>query len=621
MDKSIYMNNLRFILLTVALIIFFTIIGFSQTTAETTKINTLINEGVSEYQKNNFVGAFQKFEASLKLSEKYYIDTIIIFNAAVSADKSGKITEALYFYRKCLTYNYGAENIYSFIANLEKKRGNTDGVINVLQEGYTKYSKSNTLLFSIINYYIETEQANEAIFYLDKAIEKEPKNATLYFAKGSLFDMSFKDFDNAKYYYEKAIQVNPSYLDAFYNLGALFFNRGVELNTEANNVPVSEQKRYEVAMEFATEEFKKALPYLEKAHLINPNDKTIIETLKTLYFKLQKENLSYKSCYDEIAKKLKGEHNYYTPFNPYNPATAFQNVKKHNPISKPIPQNKPTPIKNNEKTNQQLNPDKIERLNSIDDNIPTTNLNNENSFALIIGNEQYANEIKVNHAINDATVFSKYVVNTLGVPESNVKVLTNATLGEIYTQVKWIADVVKSYRGTASVIFYYAGHGMPDETTKDAYLLPIDGISEMPLTAIKLDWLYNELTLYPSQQVTVLLDACFSGGARDGMLAKGRGVRVRPKNSHLKKNIIVFSATNESQTAYPYEDKKHGLFTYFLLKKLNETKGNVSLGELHSYVSQNVEKKAIVVNSKPQTPTVMTSPDFMKTWKNKRLVK
>ena len=161
---------------------------------------------------------------------------------------------------------------------------------------------------------------------------------------------------------------------------------------------------------------------------------------------------------------------------------------------------------------------------------------------------------------------------------------------------------------------------MPDETTKDAYILPVDGISEMPLTAIKLDWLYNEITLYPSQRVIVFLDACFSGGSRDGMLAKGRGVKIKPKYNILKNNIVVFSATSDSQTAYPYEEMKHGLFTYYLLEKFNKSLGKTTLGELYEYVNSNVEQKAIVVKKRPQTPTVNTSNDFLDTWKEKTLI-
>ena len=44
--------------------------------------------------------------------------------------------------------------------------------------------------------------------------------------------------------------------------------------------------------------------------------------------------------------------------------------------------------------------------------------------------------------------------------------------------------------------------------------------------------------------------------------------------------------------------------TYFLLKKLQETKGKVSLGELSDYVIKNVKRISLVEQGKSQIPTV-----------------
>ena len=68
------------------------------------------------------------------------------------------------------------------------------------------------------------------------------------------------------------------------------------------------------------------------------------------------------------------------------------------------------------------------------------------------------------------------------------------------------------------------------------------------------------------------------------MLATARGVAIKPKASTPGGNVIVFSAATGDETAYPYDEKGHGLFTYFLLKKLQENKGNVTLGELSAYL-------------------------------------
>ena len=54
--------------------------------------------------------------------------------------------------------------------------------------------------------------------------------------------------------------------------------------------------------------------------------------------------------------------------------------------------------------------------------------------------------------------------------------------------------------------------------------------------------------------------------------------------------MIIFSATNADETAHPYYDKSHGLFTYYLLKGLQESNGEATIGSLAEYIKDNVKK-------------------------------
>ena len=212
-------------------------------------------------------------------------------------------------------------------------------------------------------------------------------------------------------------------------------------------------------------------------------------------------------------------------------------------------------------------------------------------------------------------MFFKYATLTLGIPTNQVHLLEDATLGELMHELDWLASVSKAYNGTAKIILYYAGHGIPDESTKDAFILPVDGYSSNTKTAIKLQDIYTQITEYPTKSVYVFLDACFSGASRDGMLASGRGVRIKPKEQLIKDNMIVFTAVSNDETAHPYTEKQHGLFTYFLLKKLQETKGELTLGQLNDYLKENVLKKSVVLQ-REQNPTVKTNLAIGEGWKN-----
>ena len=252
----------------------------------------------------------------------------------------------------------------------------------------------------------------------------------------------------------------------------------------------------------------------------------------------------------------------------------------------------------------------------IDRNIPSNPSNNEHSFALIIANENYQDVVNVPFALNDGEVFAEYCRKTLGMPASNVILVKDATYNNLRREISKLSQIADAYDGKAKVLFYYAGHGIPDEATKDAYLLPVDGYGTDVSTGFSLKSLYSALGRMPAAQVVVLLDACFSGAQRgDGMLASARGVAIKAKPNKAEGKVVVLSAAQGNETAYPFQEEGHGLFTYFLLKKLQESNGSVSLSDLVSYLKENVSRKSIVVNGKSQTPDVNPSASLGDSWK------
>jgi hypothetical protein len=255
----------------------------------------------------------------------------------------------------------------------------------------------------------------------------------------------------------------------------------------------------------------------------------------------------------------------------------------------------------------------------VDKNIPVANKKNTNTIAVIIANEKYQSVASVPYAINDGNIFREYCVKTLGMPEKQVKYVPNATGNQIKAQVNWLQNICEAFED-AQVIFYYAGHGIPDESSRTAYLLPVDGIGTDISTGYKLDDLYSALGNIPTKNVTVFMDACFSGSKREqGMLASARGVAIKARSGMPQGNMVVFSAAQGDETAYPNNEEKHGMFTYFLLKKLQDTKGDVTLYELGEYIKTNVSQQSILLNGKSQTPCVTPSASLDASWREWKL--
>jgi hypothetical protein len=258
----------------------------------------------------------------------------------------------------------------------------------------------------------------------------------------------------------------------------------------------------------------------------------------------------------------------------------------------------------------------------VDMDIPTITEVKMNTYALIIGNEDYSSfqtglntEVNVDFAMNDAKMFKEYCNKTLGIPEKQIKLLTNATSGQMNQGISWLNNLAKIDNGKAELIFYYSGHGLPDEQTKESYLMPVDISGYNVTQAVKLTDIYYKLNEHPSKKVTVFLDACFSGGARNQGLIAMKGVKIKPKENMVTGNMIVISSSTGEESSGVYRDKQHGFMTYFLLKKLQESKGNISYKELGDYIIENV-KKETALSGKNQTPQLNYSPDIEGTWTN-----
>ncbi len=257
-----------------------------------------------------------------------------------------------------------------------------------------------------------------------------------------------------------------------------------------------------------------------------------------------------------------------------------------------------------------------ENLDPIDVNLPKATEPRDNTFAVIIGNEDYKYVAAVPFAARDAAIFAKYCSVTLGLPDDNIRLYTNATYGDILDAIDDIKTISEVYNGDIRVIFYYAGHGVPDEATRNAYLLPVDARSQQLKTCYPIEKLYAELGSLKAHSVTLLLDACFSGSQRgEGMLMSARGVALKPRTDEPKGNMVAISAATGEETAYPYAEKRHGMFTYYLLSKLQESGGDVTLGELCDYITTKVSQQSVKVNRKQQTPTVMPSPEIETSWR------
>ncbi len=250
----------------------------------------------------------------------------------------------------------------------------------------------------------------------------------------------------------------------------------------------------------------------------------------------------------------------------------------------------------------------LRAASDVDTNIPVTSRVASNRVALVMSNENYKRLAQVESALHDGEMVKEYFVKTLGIPEEQVLYFEDLTYAEMLSAVSRLKRLASALGPDTEVMVYYSGHGVPDETTREAYLLPVDADALNNEAAYSLTQFYHDLQQTGAKDVMVFLDACFSGMARDdNPLVKARGVAIKARNTEPGGDMFVLSATSGQETAMPYREKNHGMFTYYLLKKLQQTKGNVTLKELSDYVREQVARSSEIENHKPQTPTVTLS--------------
>lgn len=258
----------------------------------------------------------------------------------------------------------------------------------------------------------------------------------------------------------------------------------------------------------------------------------------------------------------------------------------------------------------------------LDTVVPVLDVVRHNTYALIIGNQNYRFVPNVPYAIHDARVFKTYCEKTLGIPAENIHISEDATKQMIdEEEFEWLNGI--NNRESKKLIVYYAGHGVPDVKDKNkAYMLPTDVRGTKPQHGISLDSFYGRLGDLAFSQTSVFLDACFSGITRDNESVNTglRGVEISAEEGTLGKgNMIVFSAAKGNETAQGFQEQGHGLFTYYLLKELHDTDGITTFGQLFDNMSNNVKRQALQMKlRKPQTPTNNVSESIENVWRGLR---
>jgi tetratricopeptide (TPR) repeat protein len=250
----------------------------------------LFNKAIEEYNSGNYKSSLKHYAAIFEIIPLDTEDQLkrgnitaetIYMNSYLAASKMKDNKQSKEFLQMLIDVNFNDPSIFAYMSNIFLEEGNTDKALEYLALGRESFEEDQGLINTEINLYIQLGRTSELIGKLGEAIALDEENELLYFNRGTIYDQE-GDIDNAKKDYLTALELNPSAFGANYNLGALYFNQGVETKNKAN--ATSNNSLYKKLNNDADAVFAKALPYLETAHNVNAEDKNTLLSLKQLYY-------------------------------------------------------------------------------------------------------------------------------------------------------------------------------------------------------------------------------------------------------------------------------------------------------------------------------------------------
>mgnify|MGYP004497780883 CR=1 FL=1 len=183
---------------------------------------------------------------------------------------------------------FNQNEVYQLLALSQLNVGDTVAYVNTLKEAIDIFPTEPMYLTNLANMHIIKGENEEALHFLNKLLETEPNNPIVHAAIGQIYTEGLKDYEKGELAYLKAIEIDPESQTAIYGLAQVYFNQGADAINNANSI--NDNAEYQKGLAKAKEFYKKALPYLEKVHQLDPDNSQFRTALYNVYYNLDMED-------------------------------------------------------------------------------------------------------------------------------------------------------------------------------------------------------------------------------------------------------------------------------------------------------------------------------------------
>lgn len=248
----------------------------------------------------SFMQSVAAFENAYDIYQQSGInDTATIYYISVASELAHDYPKAKLNMQKLIDMGYEEPSVYTSLGNIYYSQDkDTEKALATFAAGREKFPLDLNLLLNETNVFLSEGMTDEALNNLQRAAEIDKENPTIFFAIGAKYNEVVDDttkteevrngaFDRAIEAYQMAIDLKDDYFDPNYNMGALYVNKASAFIEIANKLPFEEQEEYDRLKAKADEYLNKSLPYLEKAHVLQPEDMSTMISLKEIYIRLK----------------------------------------------------------------------------------------------------------------------------------------------------------------------------------------------------------------------------------------------------------------------------------------------------------------------------------------------
>jgi tetratricopeptide (TPR) repeat protein len=265
----------------------------------------LYSQGGKRFEAKDFEGAMKSFATQIEITEsdKYAgaIDTGMYYNAGLAAINAKKFDEALKYFQKCADMKYQGLITYIQIYESYMGLGDTLKAEAFLLDLPNKFPGDNNVTLQLIDFYLKGNKYEEALKYIKVAKEADPDNYSLYFASGIMY-LNQNKFDDAITELTRSVELKSDLFDTQHGLGAAYINKAADMFVKANEI--MDVNKYSIAIDEANAVYAKALPYMEKAVELSPNDVFALRSLQELYYRLKVKEPALNAKYETIKARL-----------------------------------------------------------------------------------------------------------------------------------------------------------------------------------------------------------------------------------------------------------------------------------------------------------------------------